>query len=142
MDFKGAGGTTGGTGSFILGFLMMCTGGFMLLNSIIVVHPFGLGLGLFGFTLFGGAYSVTTGMVLIPLIFGIGIIFYNAKNFLGWLLAAGSLAALIAGVISNLQLGMRRMSLFELLCILVLAVGGLGIFLKSLRHQGQQGRPS
>jgi uncharacterized protein len=138
MEIKGAGGTSGGTGSFILGFLMMCAGGYMLLNSIVVVQPFGFGMGLFSFALFGGPFMVTTGMVLIPLIFGIGIIFYNAKNLLGWALALGSLAALIIGVIANLQLGMRRMSLFELLIILVLTVGGLGLFLKSLRSSSKR----
>ena len=41
------------------------------------------------------ALTFTSGMVLIPFIFGIGIIFYNARNFLGWLLAGGSLVALM-----------------------------------------------
>jgi hypothetical protein len=137
MSLKGAGGSPGGTGSFILGFLMMCAGTYLLLQSIVVAQPFGLGTGLYHFIAFGGPVSITSGMLLIPLMIGIGMIFYNARNILGWALAAGSLAALVVGVLVNLRFVMRPMSLFELLGILVLALGGLGLFLRSLK-----GRPS
>ena len=76
---------------------------------------------------------MTTGMVLIPFIFGIGLIFYNVRNYLGWALAVGSIIAMVAGVIASIQLTMTRMSVFELLVILVLLFGGLGLFLRSLR---------
>ena len=70
---------------------------------------------------------------MIPLIFGVGMIFYNAKNYLGWILAGGSVVALIFGVISSIQFSFRSMTSFDLIVILVLAVGGLGILLSSLR---------
>jgi len=138
MKITGAGGTPGGIGSFFIGFLMMCTGFYMLLQSIIVTQTFGLGLGLFQFAFFGGPVSVTSGMILIPLIFGIGMIFFNGRNVIGWALAAGALVALIAGVIANLHIGFRPMSLFDLLAILTLSFGGLGLFLRSLRDHGAE----
>ncbi|VAW97264.1 hypothetical protein MNBD_GAMMA22-2263 [hydrothermal vent metagenome] len=58
---------------------------------------------------------------------------YNSKNYIGWLLAVGSLIALIFGVISNMQFSMQRMSAFDLIIILVLFVGGVGMFIRSLR---------
>ncbi len=127
----GAGGTEGGTGSFILGLLMMCGGGYMLLQSITVSSGFGWGRSLYHF---GSGGSITGGMIFIPFIFGIGIIFYNSRNFIGWLLTLGSLTALIFGVISNLHVSMRTMSAFDLMVILILTVGGLGLFLRSLRN--------
>jgi len=72
-------------------------------------------------------------MIMIPFMFGVGFIFYNAKNWLGWLLASGSLVALVFGVISSIQFTFRSMSAFDLIVILVLAVGGLGLFLRSLK---------
>ena len=72
-------------------------------------------------------------MILIPMVFGIGMIFYNARNLIGWALAIGSLAALLFGVISNTHFVLRTMTAFELIVILVLLVGGLGLFLQSLR---------
>lgn len=129
---KGAGGTDGGIGQFLIGIIMMIAGFYLLLNSIYVSSSFGLTARLFSFGA-GNAWGVTTGMVMIPFIFGVGIIFYNAKNWLGWLLAGGALVALIFGVIASLRFGFRGMSAFDLIVILVLSMGGLGLFLRSLQ---------
>ena len=129
----GAGGTPGGIGSFFLGFLMLCTGFYLLLKSIVVTSLFGLGMGLFHFAIFGGTASVTSGMILIPLVLGVGMIFFNARNLVGWALAVGSLAALVVGVISSIHFILRPMPLFDLLVILILCGGGAGLFLRSLR---------
>jgi hypothetical protein len=119
----------GSASNLILGFVMMCAGFYLLLQSIVVTENFFLGAGLYHFSFLGGA-SVTSGMILIPLVFGIGIIFYNTSNLLGWALALGSLAALLVGVIVNTHFTLRSMSLFEMLSIFVLAIGGLGLFLR------------
>ena len=129
MTIQGAGGTKGGIGRFLIGFVMMVAGGYLFLDAIRVTHHFGFGYALYSF----GGFHLTTGMVLVPFIFGIGIIFYNAKNFLGWVLAAASLIMLGFGVISSIKFRMRTMSAFELISILVLLIGGLGLFLSSLK---------
>ena len=127
---RGAGGRPGGLGQFFIGFVMMCVGGYLFLNSIQVNTHFGLGRTFLSF----GGLQLTGGMVLLPFIFGIGIVFYNSKNPLGWLLVIGALSAFSFGVISSVQFSFRRMSAFELITILVLAVGGLGLFLNSLKN--------
>ena len=132
---KGAGGTSGGTGEFFIGLIMMCGGFYLLLNSIMVRSSFGMGMNLYGFSAFGSNFNVTTGMVLIPFLFGVGMIFYNAKNYLGWILAGGSMVALIFGVIASINFRMRSMTTFDLIVILVLCVGGLGLFLRSLKNR-------
>jgi len=126
---RGAGGTDGGAGIFLIGLVMMVMGFYLLFNSIIVDSSFGLGMRMFGI----GGFNVTSGMVLIPFVFGVAIIFYNARNPIGWLLAIGALVALFAGVLVNTQFRFQRMSAFELITIFVLAFGGLGLFLRSLR---------
>jgi len=126
---NGAGGTSGGTGQFFLGLILMCGGFYLLMGSVVVSSSFGLGTRLFGV----GGYGITGGTVLIPLVIGIAMIFYNARNVLGWLLAICAFAALVFGVISSVNMSLRTMSAFELICILVLAFGGLGLFLRSLR---------
>ncbi|MEO0912927.1 MAG: hypothetical protein AAFY59_08050 [Pseudomonadota bacterium] len=131
MARRGAGGTDGGTGSFLIGLIMMCAGGYLLLRGIIVRPNFSLGMVAFRF----GGFNVTSGMVFVPFIFGIGMIFYNARNYIGWGLALGSITALIFGVIANLNLQLVTMSAFDLLVIIVLLVGGIGLFLRSLRSQ-------
>lgn len=129
MSFDGAGGTSGGIGRFFLGLAMFIGGGYLLLNSIHIHNSFHLGMRMYSYSGIG----ITSGMILIPMMFGIGMVFYNAKNWIGWLLAGGSLLALVFGVISNIQFVMDDMSLFDLLIILILLVGGLGLLLRSLK---------
>lgn len=130
---KGAGGTSGGFGLFFIGLIMMCGGFYMLLNAITVTSSFGMGMRLYGFSAMGSSFNITTGMIMIPFMFGVGLIFYNGRNVLGWILTLGSITALIFGVISSIRFSMRTMTSFDLIVILVLAIGGLGLFLRSLK---------
>jgi hypothetical protein len=138
---KGAGGTSGGIGPFFIGLFMMTGGFYLLLNAISVTSNFGLSRQLYSFSGAGG-YAVTSGMVMIPFIFGVGIMFYNSKNIIGWILTLGSITALIFGVISSINFSFKTMTAFELIVILVLAVGGLGIFLKSLKNAKDDPTPT
>lgn len=126
---RGAGGTSGGMGLFFVGLVMLCGGVYLLLNSIQVSAPYGFGARLYNV----GGYSLTSGMIMIPFMFGIGIMFYDVCKWYGWALAGGSLVALVFGVISSINFTFSRMSAFDLIVILVLALGGLGILLRSLK---------
>ncbi len=133
---SGAGGSSGGTGQFFLGFLMMCGGFYLLLNAITVSSHFAFSARLYSFSALGGRFGITGGILMIPFMLGVGIIFYNAKNVIGWLLSLGSIAALIFGVVSSVRFTMKTMTAFELTVILVLAIGGLGLLLRSLKDYG------
>lgn len=130
---QGAGGTSGGSGQFLLGLIMMCSGFYLLLSNVIVSSSFGLGSRLFGI----GGFGVTSGIILVPLVIGIGMIFYNARSVLGWLIAIAAFFAMVFGVIASVSLDLRSMSAFYLITVLVLAFGGLGLFLGSLRSAAQ-----
>ncbi|MEG0868871.1 MAG: hypothetical protein RSD49_06705 [Hafnia sp.] len=130
---KGAGGTEGGVVKFLLGLLMMGVGGYLLLNAIQVTSSFGFGSRLYSVNALGGSYGMTSGMIMVPFMIGVGVIFYDYKKWLGWLLAVGSLVALIVGVIASIRFSFRSMSSFDLIVILVLFVGGMGLFLNSLK---------
>ncbi len=130
---RGAGGTSGGLGQFFIGLIMLCGGSYLLLHSITVTSSYGFGTQLYSFSAFGSGYGITSGMIMIPFMFGVGMIFYNGKNVLGWLLTVGPIAALIFGVISSIRFSFRAMSAFDLIMILILTIGGLGLFLRSLK---------
>ncbi|MCP4696271.1 MAG: hypothetical protein GY862_05425 [Gammaproteobacteria bacterium] len=127
---RGAGGSEGGAGRFIIGLIMMVMGGYLFLDAIHVTNRFGFGASIYNF---GGGFRLTPGIVLIPFLFGIGMIFYDAKNDIGWILVIITLVLLGVGVISNIDFRLRSMSAFELLMILGLGLGGVGLFLSSLR---------
>ncbi|WP_373498078.1 hypothetical protein [Desulfococcus sp.] len=130
MTIRGAGGTSGGIGKFFIGMAMMIGGGYLFLDAVRITHHLHLGYAVFSF----GAFRLTTGMTLIPLIFGVGMIFYNAGNPLGWILSAATLIMLLLGVLSTIQFRIRGMSAFELIMILALFAGGAGLFLNSLKN--------
>ena len=72
MNRRGAGGTNGGELSFLLELFMIIGGGYLLLNSIIVRPQFGMGM-----RTFGNSVPVTSSMILIVFMFGVGFIFYD-----------------------------------------------------------------
>ena len=129
MPYRGAGGTRGGEGNFFIGILMMIAVGYLLLRGIMVRPQFGLGNAMYSI----GGFPVTTGLVLVPFAFGVGMIFYNSRNWIGWLLAGGSVVALVVGVIASINFTLVRMSTFDLLVIIILLVGGIRLFLRSLK---------
>lgn len=127
---RGAGGTEGGLMRFFIGLGMMIGGGYLFFNAIQVSTPF-----TFGYPIYHvGRFGITSGMVMVPFIFGIGMMFYNSKNLLGWILALGSLVMLMFGVITSIQFHLRSMSAFSLIMILTLMIGGIGLFLSSFRR--------
>ena len=134
---QGAGGTEGGIGKFFMGLAMMTGGGYLLLDAIRVTSGYRWGMGLYQL----GGVQMTSGTVLIVFVFGIGILFYNGKNILGWVMTCGSLMALIFGVLRRLHFIIEPMSLFDLILMLVLLFGGVGLFLQSLRGQNISGGP-
>jgi hypothetical protein len=115
------GGTSGGLGSFVLGAVMTAAGGYLLLEQVTVTTGF--------WTLFG--YN-TFGLTLVPLLFGILLLFYNGRGILGWLLVLGGFAIIGAGILMNLTIFFRPTSLFNTLIMLTLFVGGLGLIGRSL----------
>jgi hypothetical protein len=120
--FRGAGGTPGGLGEFLLGVAMAAGGGYLLANQVVVTG---------GFWSFGGYNAF--GLTLVPFLFGIGILFFNGRSKLGWLLLIAGAVMILAGILSNLEIYFRSTSLFNTLLMLVLLFGGLGLILRSLR---------
>jgi hypothetical protein len=119
---KGAGGTSGGTGMFFAGGAMVIAGGYLLLTRVSVVSG---GWQIYGYNAFG--------LSLVPLLVGIGALFYNGRSILGWSLATGGAVIILAAILSNLHLYFRPTSLFDTLMMLALLAGGLGLVVRSLQ---------
>lgn len=120
------GGTSGGLGSFLLGFAMTCLGGYLLSNQVMVGSSY--------WNFYGGS---TFGITLIPMLFGIGMLFFNGRSTIGWFLTAAGALFILAGVIANLHIYFQPTSLFNTLIMLILLVGGLGLIARALRpHRG------
>jgi hypothetical protein len=121
----GAGGTPGGLGEFLIGLAMAVAGGYLLTSQVTVTGGFG---SLWGYNSFG--------LSLVPLLFGIGLLFFNGRSILGWLLLIAGLVVIFAGILMNLHIYFQSTSLFNTLVMLILLVGGIGLLARSLRAHG------
>jgi uncharacterized protein len=121
---RGAGGTSGGIGQFLLGLCMAVAGGYLLTNQVTVTTNWWR----------WGGYSAF-GLSLIPLIFGIGILFFNGRSIAGWLLTIAGAVIILAGIITHLDIYFQPTSLFNTLIMLVLLAGGIGLVARSIRAQ-------
>jgi hypothetical protein len=120
----GAGGTSGGIGMFLFGLAMAIAGGYLLTTQVTVTS---------NSWRFGGYNAF--GLSLIPLILGIGLLFFNGRSIIGWLLTFGGAVIIFIGIITNLDIYFRPTSLFNTILMLVLLAGGIGLVARSLRAQ-------
>ena len=119
---RGAGGTPGGLGEFLIGLAMAAAGGYLLTQQVTVTSGF---WNLWGHNAFG--------LSLLPLLFGVAVLFFNGRSVLGWVLLVAGAAIVLAGILMNLQIYFQSTSLFNTLVMLVMLFGGLGLIARSLR---------
>ena len=86
----------------------------------------------------GGLGEVLVGLTLIPLLGGIGVLFFNGRSVLGWLLMIGGVALILVGVLMNLDIYFRPTSLWGTIVMFGLIAGGLGVFARGLRPHARK----
>jgi hypothetical protein len=119
---RGAGGTPGGVGTFLGGAAMIVAGGYLLLTRVTVATG---GWTLWGYNAFG--------LSLLPLLVGIGVLFFNGRSLLGWGLTGAGALIIVAGILANLHIYFQSTSLFDTLIMLGLLAAGIGLVARSLR---------
>jgi len=117
----GAGGTPGGIVEFFLGLGMAIAGAYLLTNQVIVTSGF---WSVWGYNTFG--------LSLLPLIFGIGILFFNGKSIIGWLLLFVGIIIIFAGILMNLHIYFQPTSLFNTIMMIILLAGGIGLIARAI----------
>jgi hypothetical protein len=123
---RGAGGTPGGIGSFFVGLGLTMLGGYLVFNQV-TVHT--------NFQIWGwpGSAGSGFGVVLFTVLLGVGILFFNAKNILGWVLTVGGMGVMIASIILNLNVFFRPTTLLMTLFMFGSLAAGLGLVFRSFR---------
>ena len=119
------GGTPGGVGQFLLGLGMAVAGAYLLTSHVTVTSGWWT---VWGYNAFG--------LSLLPLIAGIGLLFFNGRSIAGWLLLFAGVVIIFVGIITNLQIYFQQTSLFNTILMLVLLAGGIGLIVRSLSARG------
>jgi hypothetical protein len=122
-----------GLGTLILGFILAAAGTYFLTNQVQVgAGPFG-GWGWFGPNSFG--------LLLVPLLLGVGLLCVNGRSPIGRLLVAGGAVLVLASVLETLRITFRPTSLFNTLMMLGLSVSGVGLMARVLLAGRDESQP-
>src|SRR5437764_11218060 len=124
---RGAGGTPGGIGTFFIGLILTVVGGYLILNQVQVTSSFTF------FGLWGWSRTAGFGLTMMPLLIGIGVLFFDGKSKLGWILSIGGLLTILAAVLMSLSIQWAPTTLFNTLLMFGLLAGGMGLIARSLR---------
>src|SRR5947209_9660766 len=124
---RGAGGTPGGVGTFFVGLILTVLGGYLILNQVQVTSSYTF------FGLWGGNRTAGFGLTMLPLLIGIGVLFFDGKSKLGWILSIAGLLTILAAVLMSLSIHWAPASVFNTLPMLALPAAVLALICASLR---------
>ena len=124
---RGAGGTPGGLGTFFVGLILAGAGLYLVLNQVTVTGSFNI----FGFLGLGSGGGF--GLTMLPMLIGIGVLFFDGKSVLGWLITILGCAMIMAAILMNMSIFFRPTSLFNTILMFGMLAAGLGMVFRSLR---------
>lgn len=123
------GGTRGGIGLFVGGVALTVLSMWFFLDSV-RVQSYGNGWISGGLGGFGGTGSM--GFLFVPLLVGIGALFYNARATWAWVVLGLGLAVIIIEILSKLRF-FYDLKLSHFLLMLGGFAAGIGLTLRSLQ---------
>ena len=126
------GGNEGGTPSFLMGggAVLLGAGLYLLLDSVRVVSgDFGAVSGMMHRR--GGMGETTSmGIIFVPFLIGVGVLFFDAKKRWAWVLSGLGLAVLIVEILSRIRFRIDT-KVTHLMMILVMIAAGAGLLTKA-----------
>ena len=115
--------------SFFIGLLMLGGGLFMIFNNLTVTSSWG-GYGGHFFRI--GSFSLPNGMIMFPIIVGIGMLFAMKKKIFGWIVLAIGVVIVLLSVLSSTHLVWRTTNGYVFVIMFGLVAAGAGLVIKAL----------
>ncbi|MEM7146717.1 MAG: hypothetical protein AAF591_16405 [Verrucomicrobiota bacterium] len=127
------GGTDGGTWQFLVGALLCVVAGWLFFDSVRVVSGGGWVSGMMRGRGGGGMGQTTSmGILFVPFVIGLVLLFYNAKLKAGWVLFIVGLAIVVVEMVSRIRFRFDIKST-HLILMIVMFCAGAGFILRSVR---------
>ena len=111
---------------FVVGLAMLVVGLYLFMQKVTVSTGFCQG----SFNL--GGIHVNTGLIVVPFIIGIIMIFIKPESFLSKLVACLGFLLIIVSIISSTTMRLSSITLYEWLLYLVFIFGGLALVCRVL----------
>ena len=110
---------------FYIGIVLIFAGIFFLLSKAVVRSSW--------LTFTVGGVNVSTGLIVIPLMFGVAWLFYNPKSFVAKMITVFGAIAIIGAIILSLRITFTTTSLFDYLIMILLIASGTGMLLRAYK---------
>lgn len=139
------GGTEGGSGIFVLGggLVLMALGMYLFFDSVRVqAGQYGWMSGVIGRGR-QGMETTSMGIVFLPFLIGVGVLFFDASKKWAWWLSGLGLAVISIEILSRIRfvLDMKTTHLLMILCMVAAGAGmALKAFVSAPRGGSEQGK--
>lgn len=107
---------------FVFGLALAIAGGYLIMNQVQVTS---------GYWQWWG--TNTFGLTLIPLVLGMGLLFFDGRSIAGWVLSLGGAIIIFVGILANLEIYFRQTTLFNVILMLTLFAAGLGLMARAVK---------
>ena len=108
--------------SFLIGLVLLGAGIFWVLNSFVVSFSWGSLWGGFGMNT-----SLATGLMLVPLLIGIGLLFFLDRKWIGWVVLA-----ILVTLLTSVRFRPVSASLWQYVVMFGMIAAGCGLVARGL----------
>lgn len=109
---------------FFMGLILLAAGIFMIMKNTYV------GLNWYQWRV--GGFGIPTGAILLPLFVGIGLLFFNSKSVIGWIVTVIGLVIIVLSIIMSVQIRFATTSMYMFVLMFGCTFAGAGLLLRSL----------
>lgn len=113
--------------SFFAGLLMLSAGLFMIFQNLSIYSSWGMS-SIFHI----GSYGLPNGLIMLPLILSIAMLFIMERKIFGWIVFAIGIVIILAAVLMSVQIHWRTTNGYVFVCMFGLAAAGGAMVLREL----------
>lgn len=114
--------------TFFIGLLMLGGGLFMILQNISVTSSWGYGGHIFSI----GGFHLSNGMIMFPIIVGIGMLFLMERKIFGWIVLAIGIVIVLLSVLLTTHLTWLPTRAYVFIIMFGMTAAGGALVLKEL----------
>lgn len=113
---------------FFFGLVILAVGLFMIFQNITVSSSWGMG----GYFYHIGGFGISNGMIMLPIVIGIGMLFFMRKRIYGWIVLAIGIAFVLFTVFATTSIHWRTTSAYVFVIMFGMTAAGAGLVLREL----------
>ena len=113
---------------FFIGMVLLAVGLFMIFQNITVSSSWGRG----GYIYHFGDFGIANGMIMLPIIIGIGMLFFMKKRIYGWIVLAIGVTFVLFTIFATTSIHWRTTSAYLFVVMFGMTAAGAGLVLREI----------